>query len=95
MVCFPWYTYGLNLTFSKDLIDLRTDRKVVSSLIQQRHNAKIWEELDGSGNIAVVHTISEAVHLVREKYKRADVLVTGSSFLASGMLHILKSSSLG
>ena len=38
-----------------------------------------------------MYTIREAVGIVRENYKNAEVLVTGSSFLAGGMLHILRS----
>lgn len=77
------------------MIDLRTDRKLVASLKKQRENAEIWKQLGGSGDITVVHTIKEAVCLVREKYRGAEVLVTGSSLLASGLLHLLQATSLG
>lgn len=80
---------SLSLTHSEDLIDFRIDVNILSSLRAQKDNAKIWKELGGSGNIDIVHTVREAVLLVREKYKGAEILVTGSSFLASGLIHVL------
>ncbi|PVH70693.1 Mur ligase [Cadophora sp. DSE1049] len=74
-----------------DLIDLRTDRKLVSSLHDQRENSRIWKELGGLEEIAIVHTTRDAVRLVKEKYKGAEVLVTGSGYLTGNILHILRS----
>jgi hypothetical protein len=72
-------------------MDFRFNQAEASSLKEQKDNATIWKTLGGTGNIHVVHTIKEASLLIREKYHRAEVLVTGSTFLASGMLHHLKS----
>jgi hypothetical protein len=74
-----------------DLIDLRANKKVVSSLEKQRDNSRIWKELGGAGEVAVVHTIKDAVRLVKENHKGAEVLVTGSSYLSGNILHILRS----
>jgi len=78
-----------------DLIDLRTNRKVVSSLDKQRENSRIWQELGGSGEITIVHTTRDAVRLIKENYKGAEVLVAGSGYLSGNVLQILKSSSRG
>ena len=67
----------------------------MSSLNNQRENILIWKELGGSGETTIVYIIRDAVSLVRENYKGAKVLVTGSSFLAGGVLHILRSTSRG
>lgn len=92
MVCHPFLpTLSLDLTLAEDLIDLREDREAISSLRCQKGNAEIWKRLDDCANIAVVHTIREAIGLVREDYEGARVLVTGSHYLASGALHILQS----
>ncbi|PMD55294.1 Mur ligase [Hyaloscypha bicolor E] len=77
-----------------DLIDFRIDRKAVSSLDAQRANSTTWKELGGSGDTIVVHTTKAAVRLIQEKYKRAEVLVAGSGYLASNVLQILRSSGL-
>jgi hypothetical protein len=73
------------------LIDLRTNREVVSSLDKQRDNSRIWKELGGSGDVTIVHTTRDAVRLVKENYKGAEVLVTGSGYLSGNILHILRS----
>ena len=67
------------------------DKKAVSSLNDQRANSKIWKELGGSGHPVVVHTTRAAVRLIKEKYKGAEVFVTGSGYLAGNVLQILRS----
>ena len=57
----------------------------------QRENSRIWEELGGLGSITIVHTARDAVQLVKEKYHRAEVLVTGSGYLSSNILYIFGS----
>jgi hypothetical protein len=79
------------LTVGEDLVDFRVNMNDISSLKAQKDNAAIWKELGGSGNIEIVHTIKDAVLLAREKYKGAEILVTGSSFLANGLIHVLQS----
>ncbi|KAF4637066.1 hypothetical protein G7Y89_g1009 [Cudoniella acicularis] len=74
-----------------DLIDLRTSRKIISSLNKQKDNFRIWKELGGSGEIAVVHTAGDAIRLVKANYKGAEILVTGSGYLSGNILHILQS----
>ncbi len=71
------------------------DKDLISSLKSQNSNAEIWKGLGGSGSIKVVYTIREAVNLVRENYKGAEVLVTGIHHLAGGMLSILQSEEAG
>ena len=88
------YTRDLKLILGKDLFDLRTDRKLLSSLSAQTMNAQTWQELGGSGKISVMHTVREAVDLVREKYPGAKTLITGCTFLSSGAIHVLESTSL-
>ncbi len=78
----------------EDSIDFRMDRKAVSSLDDQRANSKTWKELGGSGDTFVTYTTKDAVRLIQQKYKGAEVLVIGSGFLASNVLQILQSSGL-
>ena len=73
------------------MIDLRTNRKVVSSLHNQRDNSRIWKELGVSGEVEIVHTTRDAVRLIKENYKGAEVLMTGSVLLAGNVLQILRS----
>lgn len=72
-------------------MDFRINHASASSLKQQEDNGTIWKILGGTGNIHVINTIKEASVLIREKYHGAEVLVTGCPRLASGMLHLLKS----
>ena len=71
------------------------NKKVVSSLDNQRNNSRIWKELGGSGDIAVVHTARDAVRLVKENYEGAEILVTGSAYLSANMLRILRPTARG
>lgn len=71
---------------SEDLVDLRSDRKSLSNLVEQKRNAEIWARMNGHGNVAVISTTDEAIRLVRERFKGAKVLVTESRFLAGCVL---------
>jgi len=72
-----------------DFVDLRSDAN--ASLESQYRNAQIWTSLAGPGHTAVAGTIGEAIKLVRDKYEGAQVLITGSHYLAGGSLYLLRS----
>ncbi|KAI9779776.1 MAG: hypothetical protein M1816_003340 [Peltula sp. TS41687] len=75
------------IDFATDLIDLRTDRS--NALTTQKAHAETWKALDGRSNVILKHTIKEAVEFIRQNYKGARILVTGSHYLVGGTLDLL------
>jgi len=59
------------------------------SLGKPKQNARIWQELDGWGDIVIVRTTRDAIGFVRENYGGAEVLITGSAYLSGNALRVL------
>lgn len=78
-------------TFGWDLINLRVEEEVIRSLEAQKCHSDIWKRLDSRANVIVLHTIKQAVELIRKDYSGATILVMGSHYLVGGTLHILQS----
>lgn len=96
---FKFVIFCTNTTFREtgykpDLVSINTNASDVKNLTVQKQLAETWTRLDPCAKVEVVHTIEEAVTLVRSftprhETEKFQTFVTGSLHLVGGFLEVL------